>query len=52
MNLGKLLKSVVRAAKKNPEIALAVTGIVAPGLVRKAAPVIVALATKKDSDVM
>lgn len=41
LNIGKLLKGAVRAVKKNPEIALAVAGIVAPKLVAKAAPIIV-----------
>jgi len=46
MNIGKLLKSVVKAAKANPEIALAAAGLIAPKLVAKAAPVIVAVITK------
>lgn len=40
MNLGKILKSAVKKAKENPELALVVVGLVAPGLARKAAPVI------------
>ncbi|MBB5709362.1 hypothetical protein [Sphingomonas xinjiangensis] len=40
MNLKKLLGKVVKAAKKNPEFALVVAGVIAPGLVRKAAPII------------
>ena len=35
------LKGAVRAAKKNPEIALGVVGLVAPKLVRKIAPTVV-----------
>ena len=50
MNIGKLLKSVVRKAKENPEIALAVIGMAAPGLVRKAAPIIIAAATAKSAE--
>lgn len=48
MNLGKILKTVVSAAKKNPEVALAVAGVVAPGLVRKVAPVLVTVLAKKE----
>lgn len=40
MNLGKLLGKVVRAAKDNPEIALAVVGLAAPGLAAKAVRVV------------
>lgn len=50
MNLGKLLKTVARKAKENPEIAIAVVGMVAPGVVRKAAPIIVAAATAKAAE--
>jgi len=46
INLGKLAKTVVNAAKKNPEIALAVVGLAAPGLARKAAPYVVAAVRK------
>jgi hypothetical protein len=46
MNIGKLLKGVVCAAKKSPEIALAVAGMVAPGVVKKIAPIVVAVAVK------
>lgn len=52
MNLGKLLKKVVKKAKENPEIALAIVGMAAPGVVKKVAPIIVAAAATKDSDVM
>jgi hypothetical protein len=47
MNIGKLLKGAVRAAKKNPEIALAVAGVIAPGVVKKIAPIVVAAAVKR-----
>lgn len=47
INLGKLLSKVVSFAKQNPEIVLAAAGAVSPKLVRKAAPVIVAVLTKK-----
>lgn len=46
MNMGKLLKGAVRAAKKNPEIALGVVGLVAPKLVKRIAPIVVAAAVK------
>ncbi|HEX8415120.1 MAG TPA: hypothetical protein VF637_14735 [Sphingomicrobium sp.] len=49
MNLGKLLNKAVAVVKSNPEIALAVVGIVSPKLARKAvvlAPVIVAAIKK------
>lgn len=46
MNLGKILKSAVRTVKQNPEIALAAAGLIAPKLMAKAAPVIVAVITK------
>lgn len=50
INLGKLLATVGKAAKNNPEIALAVTGLVAPKLVKRAAPlvpIILAAAVKR-----
>jgi len=47
LNLGKLLNTVATATKKNPEIALAVVGLVAPKVVRKVAPVLVTLAAAK-----
>lgn len=51
INIGRLLGDVARAAKNNPEIALAVAGLVAPGLVRKVGPkimpIIVAASVKK-----
>lgn len=47
MRIGKLLSKVVSLAKQNPEIVLAAAGAVSPKLVRKAAPVIVAVLTKK-----
>jgi hypothetical protein len=46
INLSRALKTVANAAKKNPEIALAVVGLVAPGLARKAAPYVVAAVRK------
>jgi hypothetical protein len=46
LKIGKLLKTVVRAAKANPEIALAVAGLIAPGVVKKVAPIVVAAAVK------
>ena len=46
MNLGKILKSVVRKAKENPELALVLLGLVAPKVAAKAAPIIMA-ATRK-----
>ena len=45
MNLGKLLSSVVKKAKDNPELALIVVGLVAPKVAAKAAPIVIA-ATK------
>lgn len=43
----KLLKKIVRFAKKNPEVALAIAGAVAPGIVakvvKKAGPIIAAV---------
>ncbi len=47
LNLAKIARTVVRAAKKNPEVVLAVAGLIAPGLVRKAAPIIVAATVKR-----
>lgn len=47
MNIGKLLKGAVRAAKKNPEIALGVVGLVAPKLVKRIAPIVVAAAVRR-----
>ncbi len=49
MNLGKLLKSVVKKAKENPELALVVVGLVAPKLASKVAPVIVTATAKDDA---
>ena len=46
MNLGKILKSVVKKAKDNPELALIVVGLVAPKVAAKAAPIVIA-ATRK-----
>jgi hypothetical protein len=40
LNIGRLLGKIATAAKNNPEIALAVVGMVAPGVVKKAAPII------------
>jgi hypothetical protein len=47
LNIGKLLGKVVKAAKNNPEIALAVAGVIAPGVVKKIAPIVVAAAVKR-----
>lgn len=47
MKIGKLLSKVVSFAKQNPEIVLAAAGAVSPKLVRKAAPMIVTVLTKK-----
>ena len=49
INIGKLLKSVVKKAKENPELALVVVGLVAPGLAKKAAPIVIAATTKPDA---
>jgi len=46
MNVGKLVKSVARTAKDNPELALMLAVIVAPKLARKVAPVVVAVARR------
>ncbi|MGN7160825.1 hypothetical protein [Sphingomonas sp. SAFR-052] len=52
INVGKILKPVVRAAKENPETALAIASLLAPGLFRKLAPkvvpIIVAAAGRND----
>lgn len=47
MNIGKLLKSVVKKARENPELALVVVGLVAPGVARKAAPIVAAATAKR-----
>lgn len=52
MSLAKIFKKVVKKTKENPEIALAIVGMAAPGVVKKVAPIIVAAAATKDSDVM
>lgn len=49
MNLSKLLRGVVRVIKQNPDKALIVASIIAPGLARKAgkiAPIVIAAAAK------
>lgn len=46
MNLSKILKSAVKKAKENPELALVLLGLVAPKVAAKAAPIIMA-ATRK-----
>lgn len=46
INIGKLASAAVRAAKKNPEIALGVVGLVAPKLVKRIAPIVAAAAVK------
>lgn len=48
MGLGKLIKSAARVVKNNPEIALVFAGVVAPKLVRKAAPLIVKAKVVRD----
>ncbi|MGJ3625936.1 hypothetical protein AB5I41_31390 [Sphingomonas sp. MMS24-JH45] len=50
MNLGKLLGSIVKKAKENPELALVVVSIAAPGLARKVAPIVIA-ATRKPTEI-
>lgn len=51
MNIKKAATSVVKAAKDNPEKALAIISLIAPGLFRKLAPkvvpIIVAASGKK-----
>jgi hypothetical protein len=47
LNIGRLLGKLATAAKNNPEIALAVVGLAAPGVVKRVTPVLVTLATKK-----
>jgi hypothetical protein len=49
LNIGRLLGKIATAAKNNPEIALAVVGLAAPKLVKKAAPVLITLATKRQA---
>lgn len=46
INLGKALKSIVRVVKENPQAAIIVGTLVAPGLTRKIAPIIAAATTK------
>lgn len=41
------VRATVRAAKKNPEIALGVVGLVAPKLVKRIAPIVAATAVKR-----
>lgn len=41
MNIGKLLRSVARYAKDNPEKVLVVAGMLAPGAVAKVAPKVI-----------
>lgn len=48
INIGKLLGKGVAAVKRNPQLALAVAGLLAPKLVAKAAPVLVTVLTKQD----
>ncbi|WP_164521230.1 hypothetical protein [Sphingomonas sp. ABOLF] len=47
LNIGKLLKTVARAAKDNPEIALGVVGLIAPKVVKRIAPIVVAAAVRR-----
>lgn len=46
INLGKALNSIVRVVKENPQAAIIVGTLVAPGLTRKIAPIIVAATAK------
>lgn len=48
MNIGKLLRGAVRVIKANPDKALIVATIIAPGLARKVAPVVIAAAGKRE----
>ncbi len=48
MNIGKLLSGIARKAKENPELALVVVGLAAPGLARKVAPIVIAATRKPD----
>lgn len=41
IKIGKAATSVVKAAKENPETALAIVSLLAPGLFRKIAPKVV-----------
>jgi len=41
INVGKLAKTVATKAKENPETALALVSLIAPGLFRKLAPKVV-----------
>lgn len=41
------VQGAVRAAKKNPEIALGVAGLIAPKLVKQIAPIVVAAAVRR-----
>lgn len=50
MNLGKALKSIVRVVKENPQAAIIVGTLVAPGLTRKIAPILVAATTKPEPE--
>ena len=51
INIGKIAKTVATKAKENPETALAIVSLLAPGLFRKIAPkvvpIIVAAAGKR-----
>lgn len=48
MNLGKALKSVVKAVKRNPQAAIIVATLVAPKLAAKVVPVIVAATAREE----
>jgi hypothetical protein len=47
VKLGKLLKAAATKARENPEVALMLLGLVAPKVVTKAAPIIVAVTRPK-----
>lgn len=47
MNIGRIIKSVAKKARENPELALVVIGLVAPGVARKAAPIVAAATAKR-----
>jgi len=47
INLGKLLRGAVKIVKDNPELALGVAGVIAPKVVKKVAPIIIAATVAK-----
>lgn len=48
MKLSKLATKAVKAVKRNPELVLAIGGLLAPKLIAKAAPVIVAMGAPRE----